>query len=342
VNSFPHISAVSDEIPQKLLLKSEKLWSFLSLLGGLISFSFVPVFTKWGALEISAETTIFDRFFLTTIILGLASGIQALYRQFKPKLEPSQLLPKPALSLMQLLGLLLLTGTFLAAMLLSLAWSLIQTTVANCELINNLTPVFTVFGGWLLFKHRFDRRFLIGCAIAVSGLLIVGFNDFQIGIDKLQGDLLALVSALFLSAYLLGAEKLRNHWNTDTVLLGCFSCGIPLTLVVLAINHESLFPTSGQSWLPIFSMSVAGLLGQGMLLYSLKKLSSAFVALVFLLTPFTTAILARIMFLETVSWSNLFAFFVVIIGLFLTITSSSTFKEKDNNLPSYINYSEDA
>ncbi|MFM6245647.1 MAG: SPASM domain-containing protein, partial [Dolichospermum sp.] len=48
VNSFPHISAVFDDIPQKLLLNSEKLWSFLSLLGGLISFSFVPVFTKWG------------------------------------------------------------------------------------------------------------------------------------------------------------------------------------------------------------------------------------------------------------------------------------------------------
>ncbi|MBJ7294960.1 MAG: DMT family transporter [Dolichospermum sp.] len=327
MNSSPNISAVSDDIPQKSLLSSEKFWPFISLLGGLISFSFVPVFTKWGALEISAETTIFDRFFLTTIILGLASGIQALYRQLNPKFKPDQTLPKPAPCPIQLLGLLLMTGTFCAGMLLTSAWSLIETTVANSELINNLTPVFTVLGGWLLFKQRFDRRFLVGCAIAVSGLFIIGFNDFQIGIDKLQGDLFALVSALFLSAYLLGAEKLRNHWNTATVLLGCFSCGTPLTLVVVAINHESLFPTSGQSWLPIFSMSVAGLFGQGMLLYSLKKLSSGFVSLVFLLTPFTAAILAWIMFSETLSLSNLFAFFVVVLGLSLTITSSCAFKE---------------
>ncbi|MFM6200905.1 MAG: EamA family transporter, partial [Dolichospermum sp.] len=79
-----------------------------------------------------------------------------------------------------------------------------------------------------------------------------------------------------------------------------------------------------------------------MLLYSLKKLSSGFVALVFLLTPFTTAILARIMFLETLSWSNFLAFFVVVIGLSLTITSSSTFKGNDKNLPSSIKSLEDA
>ncbi|NTW21490.1 MAG: DMT family transporter [Nostocales cyanobacterium W4_Combined_metabat2_030] len=339
MNYSPKNSVAADDIPQPI--KSENFWSFLSLLGGLISFSFVPVFTKWSAMEISAETTIFDRFVLTTIILGLGSGILAFYRQLTKKLEPSPTLHESAPRGLQLLGLLLLTGTFFAGMLLTLAWSLIHTTVANCEMINNLTPVFTVLGGWLLFKQRFDRRFLLGCAIAISGLLVIGFNDFQIGIDKLQGDFLALGSAVCLSAYLLGAEKLRNHLNTDTVLLGCFSSGLPLTLVVLAINQESLFPNSGQGWLAIFSMSGAGLLGQGMLLYSLKKLSSGFVALVFLLTPFTAAILAWIMFSETLSLSNLFAFFVVVLGLSLTITSSSTFKESDNNIPSSINYSED-
>jgi drug/metabolite transporter (DMT)-like permease len=323
---------LSDASQQNLSLKPEDLWSFISLLGALIAFSFVPVFTKWGAIETSSATAIFDRFFLTTIILGLVWGVLAIYRQLteSPNQSPprSQQLSHPV----QLLGLFLITGTFLAGMLLTLAWSLIQTTVANCELINNLTPVFTILGGWLLFKQRFNRRFLVGCAIAVSGLLIIGFNDFQLGIDKLQGDLLALVSALFLAAYLLGAEQLRTQLHTDTVLLGCFGCGTPLTLMVLAITHESLFPSSWQSWLPIVSMSVSGLLAQGLLLYSLKRLSSGFVALVFLVTPFTTAIIAWMMFSETLSLSNLLAFCVVVLGLSLSISSSSTVKQIEENI----------
>ncbi|MTJ47020.1 DMT family transporter [Dolichospermum sp. UHCC 0259] len=326
------MSVLSDASPEKLPIKSEDLWSFISLLGSLIAFSFVPVFTKWGAMETSSGTAIFDRFFLTTIILGLIWGLLAIYRQLANCPNQSPPLSPPLYHRVQLLGLFLVTGNFLAGMLITLAWSLGQTTVANCELINNLTPVFTVLGGWLLFKQCFDRRFLIGCAIAVSGLLIVGFNDFQIGIDKLQGDFLALASALFLAAYLLGAEQLRTQLQTDTVLLGCFACGTPLTLMVLVITHENLLPTSLPGWIAIVSMSVSGLLAQGLLLYSLKRLSSGFVALVFLLTPFTTAIIAGIMFSETLSLSNLLAFCVVVLGLSLSISSSSGVKEIEESV----------
>lgn len=326
------MSVLSDASQQKLPIKSEDLWSFLSLLGALITFSFVPVFTKWGAMETSSETAIFDRFFLTTIILGLVWGVLAFYRQLTKDSDQSPPQSQPVSPRVQVLGLFLITGTFLAGMLITLAWSLIQTTVANCELINNLTPVFTVLGGWLLFKQRFDKRFLVGCAIAVSGLLIIGFNDFQLGIDKLEGDLLALVSALFLAAYLLGAEQLRTQLKTETVLLGCFGCGTPLTLMVLAITHENPLPSSLQGALAIVSMSVSGLLAQGLLLYSLKRLSSGFVALVFLVTPFTTAIIAWVMFSETLSLSNLLAFCVVVLGLSLSISSSSTVKETEESL----------
>lgn len=331
VNLPSKISVFPNSSQPKLPIQSEELLAFLSLFGSLIIFSFVPVLTKWGAIEVSSETTIFDRFFLTTILLGLGSGILGFYRQLT-QTDPSLVLPQKTENPMQVLGLLILTGTCLAGMLLTLAGSLMQTTVANCELINNLTPVFTVFGGWFFFKQHFDQRFLVGCAIAVSGLFILGFNDFQLGIDRLQGDLLALVSALLLSSYLLGVEQLNTHLKTNTILLGCFGCGTPLSLMVLAINHENLFPSSWNGWIAIVSMSVSGLLAQGLLLYSLKRLSSGLVSLIFLVTPFTTAIIAWMMFSEALSLSNLLAFFVVVLGLSVSISSSSTVKTMEENL----------
>lgn len=332
VNLPSKTSVVPQGLLPKLLLESEELWAFLSLFGSLIAFSFVPVLTKWGAIEVSSETTIFDRFFLTTIGLGLASGILGSYRQLTQGSEASKPLLQPPDNPMQVLGLLMLTGTCLAGMLLTLAWSLMQTTVANCELINNFTPVFTLFGGWLFFKQHFDRRFLVGCAIAISGLFVIGFNDFQLGIDTLQGDFLALISALLLAFYLLGVEQLNTHLRTDTVLLGCFGCGTPLTFMVLVINQQSLFPSSWQGWLVIVSMSVSGLLAQGLLLYSLKRLSSGLVSLIFLVTPFTTAFIAWIVFSETLSLSNFLAFCVAILGLSVSISSSSAVKNMEESV----------
>ena len=327
VSSSPKTPTLADASAQKLPSNSTNFWPFLSLLGSLITFSFVPVFTKWGAMETSSGTAIFDRFFLTTIILGLVRGVLAVYHQLTEYRNQSPSLSQRLFPSVQVLGLFLLTGICLAGMLITLTWSLVQTTVANCELINNLTPVFTVIGGWLLFQQRFDRRFLLGCAIAVSGLLIIGFNDFQLSIDKLQGDLLALVSAFFLAGYLLGSEQLRTYFQTDVVLLGCFGCGTPLTLMLVEMTQENFWPSSLSGWLAVVSMSVSGLVAQGLLLYSLKWLASGFVALIFLLTPFTTAFIAWMTFSETLSISNLLVFCVVILGLSLCISSSSTIKQ---------------
>lgn len=332
VNLPPKISAISEASPPKLPIRAEDFWAFVSLLGAPIAFSWVPALTKWGAMEISPETTIFDRFFLSTLILGLGIGGMRVYRQLTQKPTSSQPLPQSPTGSRSIWMLLAISGTFLAGMLLTLAGSLMRTTVANCELINNLTPLFAVFGGWLLFKQHFNRRFLLGCAIAISGLFVLGFNDFHIGIETLQGDGLALLSALLLASYLLGVEQLRTHLKAQTVLLGCFGCGTPLTLIVVAIDRQSLFPNSWQSWIAIVSMSVSGLLAQGLLLYSLKRFSSGLVSLVFLVTPFTTAFIAWIMFSEALSLSNLLAFCIVILGLSVSISSSSTSQSIDNPL----------
>ncbi len=40
-----------------------------------------------------------------------------------------------------------------------------------------MLPLFTTLGGWLFLGQRFDRRFLIGMAIALSGAVTLGLGD---------------------------------------------------------------------------------------------------------------------------------------------------------------------
>ncbi|WP_366557793.1 EamA family transporter [Okeania sp. SIO1I7] len=53
--------------------------------------------------------------------------------------------------------------------LVSWAWSLTKTTVANSNLLHNTTPIFAVLSGWLLLSQSFGSRFLISTILALGG-----------------------------------------------------------------------------------------------------------------------------------------------------------------------------
>ena len=63
--------------------------------------------------------------------------------------------------------------------------------------LNNLTPIFTSLGSWLSFGKKFDRRFMIGMAIAFAGAIGLGFKDWQGGEDLIIGDIYAVLSTVF-------------------------------------------------------------------------------------------------------------------------------------------------
>jgi len=203
------------------------------------------------------------------------------------------------------------------------AWSVTQTSVANSNLLHNLAPIFTTLGGWLLLGYRFDRKFLIGMAIAMGSAFTIGIQDFQIAGDHLVGDVLALVSAVFYAGNFLVSEKLRVKFSTVTILLWtCFfrSC---ITLPVALLTENEIFPSSLQGWLAVICLAVVcQIIGSGILIYSVKGFSSGFTSLFLLLEPIITAILAWIVFSESLSPLNVLTFFLVLVGIYLAKSGS--------------------
>jgi len=104
------------------------------------------------------------------------------------------------------------------ACLVTWAWSLTKTTVANSNLLHNTTPIFTILSGWLLLSKSFGSRFLIGIIIALGGSLIISFQDFHLAKNTLIGDSIALVYAIFYPGAILVVEHLRVKFKTTTIL----------------------------------------------------------------------------------------------------------------------------
>ncbi|MDY6804446.1 MAG: DMT family transporter [Cyanobacteriota bacterium] len=295
-----------------------------ALFADLVIIAFLPILLKVSEYEISPDATIFNRFWIATVILGLWNGVEFIKGRWSANSTPVKLLPDSTNLL-----LLLLMGVLSGGQQLLYARSLTQTTVANSEVLHSLTPLFTTLVGWTFLGQKFDGLFSIGIAIAVLGSIALAANDFSIALDKLQGDGLALVSAAFWGGYLMVTEKLRSQFSIRAI--ATWNCLLItfFTLPFVLAGGEGLFPHSETGWLTLSALGISAIFTTFLITYSLKRLSSGLVATILLLHPAITAMLAWGIFNETLSLLNLLAFVVILFGAYLTTSSKAGVKETE-------------
>ncbi|WP_292764309.1 EamA family transporter [Nostoc sp. NOS(2021)] len=290
-----------------------------SLFLGVGAISFGSIFLKLSEIELSPSATVFNRFWLASVVFLLWHGYKAIRQRFS--------LDKPVeqqLYTSQDLWLLLGAGILWAATLVLLAWSLTQTSVAISSVLHNLAPIFTSLGVWLLFRQGFENQFLIGMAIALGGAIAIEFEELQFATDEVQGSFAAIVSAIFLSAYLLIVEKLRTKFSPATIQLWICAIAALVIFPILLFTQDQLFPSTVSGWLWVISLAlICQVLGHGLLTYSLARFSSVVVSLVHLLEPVFSGIFALVIFSEKLTFSNWIGFAVVLIGLYLAISSQA-------------------
>lgn len=300
----------------------------VSLFTALIPISLAPVLVKLCELEIGANAVVFHRVWIGTIVFGLLSGLEAIRRQK----SDDQLVEQKPFTRCEL-ALLLAMGTAAAVYILLWAWALTNTNVANVALLSNLNSLFVGLAGFFLFGRRFDNRFLIGMVIALAGAIAFELNKVQFAPDQVLGDALALLTAIFMAAYLMLVEQLRSRFTTATIML--WRCGVTTVflLPVLPLVEERLFPYSGMGWFfVIFHALFCQVFGQGLLAYSLSKLSSGVVAVTLLLEPVLASIFAWFTFSEKVGFFDWVTFAVILVGIYLTQSSQSAVKETSEGM----------
>lgn len=294
----------------------------ISLFMAILALSFAAIFIRLSERELGPVATIFNRFWVATLILGLGNVLKTLSERHSHDSSRQ----KQHYTVSDLV-LLLVMSCFFSGTLITWAWSLTQTSVANSNLLHNVTPLFTTLMGWLFLRQCFEGRFLVGMVLAISGSILIGFGDLQVASDNFAGDLLAMLSAVFSAANLLTVEKLRAKFSATTILLWCSFCGALLTFPIVLLTEDVLFPYSWAGWLAIISQAlVCQVLGQSLQAYNLKQFSSGFVAVFLLLDPVITAILAWVIFSEQLSPLNWLAFSVVLVGIYLAKYSQGSDK----------------
>jgi len=302
--------------------KSGNLGAFVQLFIALISVSMAAIFIRYGEQDIGENATVLGRFWVFAVTFGTAQAIGSISRAWRDRNTDTP----PTEPITKRQWLLLISVGFAATSALVLwAMSLTRTSVANSVLLNNLTPIFTSLGGWLFLRQTFDRRFLLGMFIAVTGAVALGASDLHLGGESLLGDGYALLSAAFLATYFLLVERLRDRFSATTILLWRGAIGMMILIPIIIITENSVFlPDTLIGWIGVIGLGVISEgMGQRLLAVSFKNFSSSFIALFLLLEPPISAIFAWIAFGEAMGAANWISFGVVMLGLYIAQRSDA-------------------
>lgn len=204
-------------------------------------------------------------------------------------------------------------------------WSVQFTTIANATLLSNLNPVVVALASVLLFRERLGRRFFFGLALAIIGAAVLAGASFETGGEKLKGDILAVITAVFYGAYLLVVGRLRGRLDTAVIMAWSSSVAALLLLPLAWISGEQLLPATAEGWAIVVVLAFsAQLLGQSLIAYAFAHLPAAFGALTLLIQPIVAAIAAWILLDEYLGFTELAGAAVILSGILIARLSAQS------------------
>ena len=176
--------------------------------------------------------------------------------------------------------------------------SLRHTSVASSTTIVCTEVIWVSLGYWLFLKGRISKKAMLAIAVTLCGSALIAFSDSSSG-AHLYGDILSLLAAIAVAAYMLIGRIVRERVSTSvyTYVVYC-ACGISL-LFLCAVQRNSILafgaaPALVGLLLAIFST----ILGHSIFSWCLKYFSPSFVSASKLCEPVVAAFLAFFLFRE--------------------------------------------
>lgn len=285
-------------------LRTERA-AILAPLAGAVTTAFAPILVRLS--EIGPSETAFYRFLLAVplywAIALAAPGDHGRTRHGGPSGPRAYLL-------------MALAGAFFAGDMSAWHYSIHMTTVANASLLLNVTPVFVVVGGWLLFRKRVTGTFMLGLTVAMAGVVVLSGASLAFSRRHLVGDLLGVVTAVFYAAYQLTVERLRQRYSTNTIMMYAIPASALVTLPIAILSGGTLAVTTPAGWAVLLALAAGPqVLGQGLIAWALAHLPASFVSVSLLVQPIVAAAVAWVLFGEGMGMQQAIGAIAVLAGI---------------------------
>lgn len=175
-----------------------------------------------------------------------------------------------------------------------------MTRLGNATLFGNASSLLLVAWGLITLRRLPRSNETLAFAAAVGGSAILLGRSLEVGTTTLTGDLFCLLAGLFYTFYILLLQSARANLGNWTLLFWSSAVGAPLLLAMAFALGETIIPTN---WAPLITLSLLSqVVGQGLLVYSLRNFSPLVIGLALLTQPVIAVLAGWLAFGETLSW----------------------------------------
>jgi len=155
--------------------------------------------------------------------------------------------------------------------------------------------------------------------VAVVGGVIIGWGDWDKGLQNLYGDLLALLGAVMATGYLLVGRRVRQKMGLTAYITLVYGVAAILLILLALVSGEVFFDYPPRTYLLFFLLAlIPQLIGHTTLNWALKFFSATLVAVFILGEPIGATILAYLILREPVSRTLFLGGTLVLLGIYLS------------------------
>ncbi len=286
--------------------------SYGSLILGILSLSFSPLFTHWA--DAPGIVTSFFRMLIATVVLAPFFIIN-----IKKNLKTIKKIP------FRLFILPILAGIFSAFDHAFWGTAIKHTNVANATILNYIAPLWVSLIAIFVFNERHKKVYWFGLIMIFIGAMIV-MNLLQEDSThfSFKGEGFAIISSIFYAFYFLLTQKGRVYYLAIQQLwISLFTCCIILTVLVIILKLPILGYPNFTYINIILAAIISQICGYFCLTYALGKIPASVVSPSLILQPVITSILAIPLANQLLTKNQIFGGVLVIVGVFLVNRSQN-------------------
>ena len=281
-------------------------WIYIVLLVGLFAISTSPIIAKLLPV-VPAVAIAFWR-------MATASSILWVYSIIKPQPRIKE----------DNIKLVFLAGFLMAMHFIFWFGALKLTSIASTTILGIVAPAFTLIFERFYYKRELNWATIFALFIIFIGCLVVQINDIENVGGAALGNIMAIVSAIFLGGLFLLGSIIRKTTPVISYTRMLFSVSAVVLLIVSFVLYSPLLGYSNIDyfWLLMLGL-IPTLIGHTAFSYSVKFISPSIIAAIPLGEPIIASGLAWLLFSEKVSINVAVGGIFIGIGLILLIKNNT-------------------
>ncbi len=213
---------------------------------------------------------------------------------------------------------LFLAGVFLAGDISLWNLSFSYTSVANANLLTNLTPFTVIPVSFFLFKEKIPKFFFAGAVITLLGVFILIGGKINPSTSNYFGNFLAFCASFFYASFLLISYRLRDRIESSVIMFVSGFGSVTALFISSALIEGFQVPNGINELWPLLGLTLClQVIGHNLLAHCQGKINVNLSSIICLSQPAIASVYSFLLFSEIISPKEIAGIIIVVAGVYL-------------------------